>query len=143
MATDKPRRRKRISRAFHPTDIAVGRKVRQRRLPVGWSQQRMADALGVTFQQVQKYERGANRFSASMLKATAEALSVPISYFFEDDQHEVPEAPFDDPLSCRETFELIRAYYSLPADVRPKVLDLVRSLQREIGMPGPTMLDEN
>jgi transcriptional regulator with XRE-family HTH domain len=131
MASGQSQRRKRISRANHPTDIAVGRKVRERRMLLGWSQQRLASALGVTFQQVQKYERGANRFSASTLEATADALQVPISHFFDEGQRELPEAPFDDPLSSRETFELIRAYYSLPSALRPKVLELLRALQRE------------
>ena len=92
----------------------------------------------MTFQQVQKYERGANRFSASTLDATAKALEVPISYFFDESQREVAEVPFDDPLSSRETFELIRAYYSLPSDLRPKVLELRRSLQRERGVSALT-----
>src|SRR5688500_9150300 len=99
MASGQSQRRKRISRAFHPTDIAVGQKVRERRMLLGWTQQRLAGTLGVSFQQVQKYERGANRFSASMLEATAKALEVPISYFFDESQREVPEAPFDDPLA--------------------------------------------
>jgi transcriptional regulator with XRE-family HTH domain len=138
MAVGHPGRRKRISRAFHPTDIAVGRKVRERRMLLGWTQQRLAEALGVTFQQVQKYERGANRFSASMLEATAKALGVPISHFFDESQRDVAEAPFDDLLSSRETFEIIRAYYSLPSDVRAKMLEVLRALQREIGAPEPS-----
>jgi transcriptional regulator with XRE-family HTH domain len=134
MASGQPQRRKRISRANHPTDIGVGRKVRERRMLLGWTQQRLAEALGVTFQQVQKYERGANRFSASTLEATADALQVPISQFFDEGHRELPEAPFDDPLSSRETLELIRAYYSLPSALRPKVLELLRALQRESGV---------
>ena len=130
MASGQSQRRKRISRAFHPTDIAVGRKVRERRMLLGWTQQRLAEALGVSFQQVQKYERGANRFSASTLEATAKALQVPISYFFDESQREVAEASFEDPLSSRETFDVVRAYYSLPSDLRSKVLELLRSLQR-------------
>src|SRR5690348_12317951 len=94
-------RRKRISRAFHPTDIAVGARVRKQRMLRGWSQQRLAQALGVTFQQIQKYERGANRLSASMLEATANALGVPVSHFFDDGQREGP-AMFEDLLSSRE-----------------------------------------
>ena len=137
MAREESQRRKRISRANHPTDIAVGQKVRERRILLGWSQQRLADALGVTFQQVQKYERGGNRFSASMLEATAKALQVPTSYFFDESQQGVPEAPFDDPLASRETFELIRAYYSLPSALRPKVFELLRALQRESGVSEP------
>ena len=69
-------RRKRVSRAFHPTDIAVGARIRQRRALIGWSQQRLADALDLTFQQVQKYERGANRVSASMLEAVSSSWAI-------------------------------------------------------------------
>lgn len=67
-----------------PIDIAVGARVRRRRLEVGLSQSALGDVVGVTFQQVQKYERGANRVSASMLAKVAKALSAPIAYFFED-----------------------------------------------------------
>jgi transcriptional regulator with XRE-family HTH domain len=138
MVSGKPQRRKRISRAFHPTDVAVGKRVRERRMLLGWSQQRLAEALGVTFQQVQKYERGANRFSASMLEATAKALEVPISHLFSDTHRNEPEAPFDDLLASRETYEVIRAYYALPSDLRAKMLDLMRALQRELGGAEPT-----
>ena len=138
MAAGSASKGKRISRAFHPTDIAVGRKVRERRMLLGWSQQRLAGALGVTFQQVQKYERGANRFSASMLEAAAKALEVPIAYFFEESGGEAADAQFKDPLSFRETFDLIRAYYSLPSDLRAKVLEMVRALDKEMGAKKPT-----
>jgi transcriptional regulator with XRE-family HTH domain len=133
MAIGKPQRRKRISRAFHPTDIAVGKRVRERRMLLGWSQQRLAEALGVSFQQVQKYERGANRFSSSMLAATAKALEVPISHLFEDRHRNEPEAPFADLLASRETLEVVRAYHALPSGVRAKMLDFLRALHREFG----------
>jgi transcriptional regulator with XRE-family HTH domain len=124
-------RRKRISRAFHPTDIAVGKRIRERRMLIGWSQERLAEALGVTFQQVQKYERGANRVSASMLESVATALGAPISYFFGKEEQEPLAVPFDDPLSSRETFEVIRAYYALPLALREKVLGLLRAAARQ------------
>ena len=66
----------------HPTDIAVGAKVRALRLACGISQEGLADKLGVTFQQVQKYEKGSNRLSASRLQMVAKVLNVPISHFF-------------------------------------------------------------
>ena len=67
----------------HPVDVLVGRRVRRRRKEIGITQQVLADQLGLTFQQIQKYERGSNRISASKLFEIAQALSVPIGYFFE------------------------------------------------------------
>jgi transcriptional regulator with XRE-family HTH domain len=67
----------------HPTDIHVGKRVRMRRLMLGMSQTDVADALGVTFQQLQKYEKGANRISASRLQHVAQIFQVPITFFFE------------------------------------------------------------
>jgi transcriptional regulator with XRE-family HTH domain len=120
---DRKRQRQRISRAFHPTDIAVGSRIRQRRLLLGWTQERLAAALNVTFQQVQKYERGANRVSASMLQEIADALETPVPYFFGHD-----EAPFDDIVKSRESLELIKAYYAMPSAVREKAMNLIRAL---------------
>src|SRR5918997_5525271 len=77
-------RKQRVSRAFHPTDIAVGARIRVRRTLLGMSQERLADALGLTFQQVQKYERGANRIGAGRLFDLSRALDVPVGYFFEE-----------------------------------------------------------
>src|SRR5271154_4283907 len=68
----------------NPIDIHVGKRIRMRRLLLGMNQETLANALGLTFQQVQKYEGGANRVSASRLSAMADILSVPISYFFGD-----------------------------------------------------------
>jgi transcriptional regulator with XRE-family HTH domain len=70
-------------KAPDPTDKHVGNKVHMRRIKMGWSQQKLGDALGVSFQQVQKYERGNNRISASSLQRIAEVLQVPLEYFFE------------------------------------------------------------
>ena len=70
-------------KAPDPTDKHVGSKVRMRRITMGWSQQKLGDALGLTFQQVQKYEKGTNRISASRLPRIAEVLQVPLEYFFD------------------------------------------------------------
>src|SRR3954466_3850926 len=70
-------------KAPHPTDKHVGSRVRMRRMMLGISQGKLADALGITFQQVQKYEKGRNRVSASRLQQVAHILQVPISFFFE------------------------------------------------------------
>ena len=108
-------RKPHVSVAFHPTDIAVGRRVRQRRVLLGMSQEKLAEALGLTFQQVQKYENGANRVSASRLLDISNVLGVPVSFFFE----EVAEKTSDDgergrgQLVKRETLELVRAYYGI------------------------------
>ncbi len=76
-------------KAPNPTDKHVGARVRMRRMMLGMSQEKLGDALGLTFQQVQKYEKGANRIGASRLQQIAEILQVPVSFFFEG----APSAP--------------------------------------------------
>lgn len=123
----------------HPVDVHVGSRLRIRRTLLGISQDRLGSALGITFQQVQKYERGTNRISASKLFDFARVLEVPISYFF-DEFAEPGATPGkgvaerqltfgDDLLSNRETLELVRAYFRIddPA-VRRRLLDLIRAL---------------
>ena len=121
-------------------DIHVGSRVRQRRTLLGFSQERLASALDLTFQQVQKYERGANRIGAGRLYQLARALEVPVTYFFEelDDSNysnaaavNEPQAPAyqADPMTQRETLLLVRAYYAIPDPaVRRRMLDLMRSM---------------
>lgn len=124
-----------------PVDISVGGRLRQRRTLLGMSQEKLGRAVGLTFQQIQKYERGVNRIGASRLLQLSRVLGVPIAYFFEDvpapksgraAQQTVPAAPAeDDPFSRRETMELVRAYYAISNPyVRKRVLDLVRALSR-------------
>jgi transcriptional regulator with XRE-family HTH domain len=134
-----------------PIDIHVGSRVRLRRTLLGMSQERLGDALGLTFQQVQKYERGVNRVGASRLFDISRVLDVPISYFFDDMPEGMSETPVsgprgrmygnfsetqepfaagvDDQLNKRETLELVRAYYRItdPA-VRKRMFDLMKSL---------------
>ncbi len=115
-----------------------------RRTLLGMSQEKLGEAIGLTFQQVQKYERGANRIGSSRLFDLSRVLDVPISYFFEDMQPGVAERspsrlkglaetkpePFEpDPLAKRETLELVRAYYRIaePA-VRKRLFELTKSL---------------
>jgi len=119
-------------------DIHVGTRVRQRRTLLGMSQEKLADALGLTFQQVQKYERGANRIGAGRLYELSRALDVPVSYFFDEvgtdgatagGLAEKAAAYESDPMSRRETLLLVRAYYAIPdTAVRRRVLDLMKSL---------------
>ena len=130
--------------AGRPTaiDVHVGHQIRQRRTSLGMSQEQLAGALGVSFQQVQKYERGFNRVGASRLYDLMRALDMPIGYFFEDAPGSgmLPpgglrglretQATLDDELmNRRETLDLVRAYTRITdATVRRHVLELVRSL---------------
>ena len=125
----------------HPVDVHVGKRVRQLRWLKGMTQQQLARQIGVKFQQVQKYEAGANRVSASRLWQLCEALQVPVSFFFEElagEESRAAEAGFresDHPYG-RESLELMRAYCALDADLRRCVLDLVQAVSRQ-GPPPP------
>jgi len=128
----------------NPIDVQVGSRVRLRRNMLGLSQEKLGSAIGLTFQQVQKYERGANRIGASRLHELSRVLDVPVSFFFDDmDPVRAPAIPggfaeppaeaFDsDPLRRRETVELVDAYYTIEdAAVRRRLLDLARALMTE------------
>ena len=121
----------------HPIDVHVGSRVKLRRNYLGMSQEKLGKAIGLTFQQVQKYEKGTNRVGASRLFELSQVLNVPISYFYEGAPASGPvgglteegEKYDADPMSRRETIDLIRAYYAIDdATVRRRVLDLVRSM---------------
>lgn len=117
-------------------DIHVGKKLRRRRRLLGMTQQNLGDAIGTRFQQVQKYECGANRLTASRLHRIATALRVPASYFFEGLPDSVPHASnanetSSDVFSQAETIELIRAYYMLGKRPRQKLLDLAKALKED------------
>lgn len=117
----------------HPVDVHVGKRIRHRRWTLGTTQQQLADKVGIKFQQIQKYETGANRVSASRLWDIAGALNVPVSFFFEGmDAHAAvgvaaPDMP-DDILSDREALELLRSYYAIPEAQRRRLFDLARVL---------------
>jgi transcriptional regulator with XRE-family HTH domain len=117
-----------------PVDVHVGSRIRMRRLLLGMNQEALADALGLTFQQVQKYEGGANRVSASRLSEMAKILGVPIQYFFSDLQTaDAPADPDDaerrERMQRPETIELIRLYYAVPDQrIRHQFLDMVKSV---------------
>ena len=121
-----------------PVDIHVGSRVRLRRTLLGMSQEKLGSALGLTFQQIQKYERGTNRIGSSRLHQLSRVLDVPVSFFFDDmpgsgGQPGVAEggqASFDqEQLSKRETLELVRAYYRIgDLAVRARLFDLVKAL---------------
>ena len=97
----------------HPVDGHVGGRVRLRRTLLGMSQTRLAGALGLTFQQVQKNERGFNRIGSSRLYQLCHILDVPVGYFFEGLEEGTPAWSPDDVMVKRETMELVRAYYRI------------------------------
>jgi transcriptional regulator with XRE-family HTH domain len=131
-----------VSVAFNPVDVHVGRRIRLRRNVLGLSQEKLADALGVTFQQVQKYERGANRISASRLFQLGKILSVPIQFFYDDYAETYPEgevaesglaeedspAYAADPMQSEETLRLVHQFYKFDAGVRQGFLGLMEKL---------------
>jgi len=125
-------------------DVHVGRRVRLRRTLLGMSQEQLGEALSITFQQVQKYERGSNRISASRLWDIGQILDVPVSFFFDEmsddtkdhsprkmktgDAAEVEETPLD-PMARRETLELVRAYYQISdTSVRKRITEMVKAI---------------
>ncbi|MSO92043.1 MAG: XRE family transcriptional regulator [Rhodospirillales bacterium] len=128
----------------NPVDIHVGARVRLRRTLLGMSQEKLGDSVGLTFQQIQKYERGANRIGASRIYEFCRILDVPVAYFFEDmpdvlrtregrmrvglqDQDQKDLEP--DPMAKRETLELVRAYYRIASPrVRKRLFELTKSL---------------
>lgn len=113
-------------------DHHVGKRLRRRRRLLGLTQQQLADRVGVRFQQIQKYECGANRVSAARLFQLAEALNVPVGYFYEglgDDDGTESSGPAADMLSRRETLELVRVYYQLDEQPRRRLLDLAKAMQ--------------
>lgn len=128
----KPRRRRRTVLEDGPReiDVHVGQRVRQRRVLCGLSQTELANAIGLTFQQLQKYERGMNRISASKLWQISQVLDVPVQWFFKEfaepkDDEDKRKESFH---MKRETLELVRNYVAAPSDVQRKFLSLVKSI---------------
>ena len=122
-------------KAPHPVDIHVASRLRERRVVLGISQQKLAATLGLSFQQVYKYERGANRLSAGRLYDLAKVLGVPLTFFFEDiADTSTPAAPLandghNDPLGRREAAEFFAAYRALSDPVvRRRLRQLVKAL---------------
>lgn len=120
----------------HPVDVHVGKRVRHRRWLVGMTQQQLAEKVGIKFQQIQKYETGANRVSASRLWDIADALDVPVAFFFEgiEDSQKVDatQTPADavpaDLLGDKEALDLVRSYYAIPENQRRRLFELARVL---------------
>jgi len=122
----------------HPVDVHVGKRIRHRRWMVGMTQQQLGEIVGIKFQQIQKYETGMNRVSASRLWDIAAALDVPINFFFEGIEDGansvdslVEESARGDLLADKEALELVRSYYSIPEQQRRRLFDLARVLSAE------------
>lgn len=118
----------------HPVDVHVGKRIRHRRWMVGMTQQQLAEKVGIKFQQIQKYETGMNRVSASRLWDISEALEVPVAFFFDGVDASAAEGlpaagsvPADI-LADKEALELVRSYYSIPENQRRRLFELARVL---------------
>lgn len=126
--------------SVHPVDVHVGKRLRLRRTMLGMSQDSIGKGIGVTFQQIQKYERGVNQIGPSKLLELAKILGVNVSYFFDDmlDSSKLAslkgfaeeEAEFEkEKLDNKETLALIRAYYKIhDPTIRKKVLSLIKAM---------------
>jgi len=118
----------------HPVDVHVGKRIRHRRWLVGMTQQQLAEQVGIKFQQIQKYETGANRVSASRLWDISDALEVPVSFFFEGLDADQPEdsgameAMPADLMGDKEALDLVRSYYAIPENQRRRLFELARVL---------------
>ncbi len=141
MAKSKSRRGR--GKGIGPIDVHVGARVRVRRTLLGMNQTKLGDAIGVTFQQVQKYENGANRISASRLFGLSRVFDVPIQFFFDDMPKAVaasspaqgggkakkPPSYEPDPMHKQETLELVRAYYKITdPEIRKRLRELAKAL---------------
>lgn len=132
-----------------PVDKHVGQRLRTRRSLLGLSQEKLAEKVGVTFQQVQKYERGANRISSSRLFQFSQILGVPVDYFFgemdknidtrlpgsyalsDNDQEAFGDESTQDIMQSKETIKLVRAYYNITdKSARQDILKLMKTLAR-------------
>ena len=116
----------------HPVDTHVGKRIRHRRWLIGKTQQQLAEQVGIKFQQIQKYETGANRVSASRLWDIAQALDVKVTFFFDglaDTPNEKGTQAMPDQLAeSKETLDLVRSYYAIPQNQRRRLLELARVL---------------
>ena len=124
----------------NPIDIHVGSRVRLRRTLLGMSQEKLGDAVELTFQQIQKYERGANRIGSSRLYQFSKVLQVPVSFFFDDMPEAISGHPpglseskgpayDDDRFARRETLELVRGYYRISdAATRKRLFELIKAV---------------
>ena len=117
----------------HPVDVHVGQRVRQRRLLLGMTARQLGESVGVRFQQIQKYESGADRISASRMWNIAAVLGVPVSSFFEGLDGQVPTVGKvrGDPFTDNEALDLVHTYYAIPKSKRRHLFDLACALSEE------------
>ncbi len=130
--------RHRRSEHPHPVDIHVGSRLRQRRQLLGLSQEKLGEAIGLTFQQVQKYERGANRIGASRLYELSRVLDVPVGFFFDEMSRETasrvglgegPAATYAAPPLDRDNLEFVRLYQRIAdTSIRRRFFDLAKAI---------------
>jgi len=120
----------------HPVDVHVGKRIRHRRWLAGMTQQQLAESVGIKFQQIQKYETGANRVSASRLWDIAKSMEVDVAFFFDGLEDAKMPAVLDgavrgapvDLLGDKEALDLVRSYYAIPENQRRRLFDLARVL---------------
>ncbi len=114
----------------HSVDVHVGQRVRWRRWQQGMTQQQLGEKIGITIPQIQKYEAGANRISASRMWDIAAAMEVPVSFFFEGLDGQAPDTgeARGDILTDKEAVDLVRVYYAIPENQRRRLFDLARVL---------------
>jgi transcriptional regulator with XRE-family HTH domain len=124
----------------NPIDLHIGQRVRHRRWLMGMTQQQLADAIGIRFQQVQKYESGANRISAARLWDIARALGAPVSFFYVEIAGGAG-ASSDEPMDNKETFELVRAYYGMQERTRHSLLALARAMNGDESDERPRLVE--
>lgn len=134
-----PPRTKLDARRTDPVDSHVGSRLRLRRTLLGMSQERLGNSVGLTFQQIQKYERGLNRIGSSRLYQFCKVLGVPVSFLFDEMPSDTGSQPFsasqvqqdsyDEDMSRRETLELVRAYYRIDnRNTRKRIYELVKAV---------------
>lgn len=115
----------------HPVDVHVGKRIRHRRWLVGMTQQKLAESVGIKFQQIQKYETGANRVSASRLWDIAASMDVDVSFFFDGLTRETEARSGQangDLMGDKEALDLVRSYYAIPENQRRRLFELARVL---------------
>ena len=114
----------------HSIDVHVGERVRQRRRLLGMTQQQLGDSAGIKYQQLQRYERGTNRISASRMWDIAAAMEVPVAFFFDGLDGQAPDTGKvgGDPLTDKEALDLVRTYYAIPENQRRQLFDLACAL---------------
>ncbi len=115
----------------HPVDLHVGQRVRQRRCLAGMTQQQLGDSVGIVYQQIQRYESGADRISVSRMWDIAASMEVPVSFFFEGIDGQAPDTgkTHGDILTDKEALEFLRTYYTIPENQRKRLFDLACALR--------------